>query len=259
MDINAKKIEFSNRFYQLAAILITGIILFGASKIYFNFRNLQGNYPREITVSAEGKAVVKPDIALIKIGVTSEGLKIEKIIKENTDKVNAILKEIKDVGVAEKDLETVNYNLSPRYEWTDRGERISKGYALNQDIKIKIRDFEKIGIILEKSASSGANLIGDLTFTVDDQEAFRSIAVEAAIAKAKNKAKIIAEKSGLRLGRVVNMYEDYYSNPVAYDSKMMSEDSFRGMGGAAESAPAPEILPGQQEATVRINLVYQVR
>ncbi len=258
MDINAKKIEISDRFYKLAVILIAGIILFGASKIYFNFRNLQGNYPREITVSADGKAVIKPDIALIKIGVTSEGQKIENIIKENTDKVNAILKEIKNAGVEEKDLETVNYNLSPRYEWTDKGERISKGYALSQDIKVKIRNFEKVGIILEKSASSGANLIGDLAFTVDDQEAFRSMAVEAAIAKAKNKAKIIAEQSGLRLGRVINMYEDYYSTPLAYESKIMSSDSFGGRGGA-EAAPAPEILPGQQEVTVRINLVYQVK
>lgn len=257
MDTDAKKIEIHDRFFKLAVILIAGIIIFGASKIYFNFRNLQGNYPREITVSAEGKAAVKPDIALIKIGVASEGAKIEKIIKENTDKVNAILKEIKDAGVAEKDLETVNYNLSPRYEWTDKGQRISKGYALNQDIKVKIRDFEKVGIILEKSASSGANLIGDLAFTVDDPEAIREQAVEQAIAKAKTKAALIAEKSGLRLGRVTNVYEDYYSSPVAYESKMMSAEGIGGMGGGVSAAP--EIQPGQQEVTVRVNLVYQVK
>lgn len=257
MDINSKKIEFSNHFYQLAIVLIAGIIIFGASKIYFNFRNLQGNYPREITISAEGKAAVKPDIALIKIGVASEGQKIEKIIKENTDKVNAILKEIKDLGVAEKDLETVSYSLSPRYEWSDKGERISKGYALNQEIKVKIRDFEKIGMILEKSASSGANLIGDLAFIVDDVEAIREQAIETAIAKAKSKAKIIAAQSGLRLGRVINMYEDYYSNPAPYESKMMMSDGIGGMGGGVSAAP--EIQPGQQEVIVKINLVYQVK
>ena len=256
MDINTKKIEFSNRCYQLASIIIAGIIIFGASKIYFNFRNMPGNYPREITVSAEGKASVMPDIALINIGVTSEGAKVEKIIKENTDKVNAILKGIKDLGVAEKDLETVSYNLSPRYEWSDKGERISKGYTLNQNIRVKIRDFEKVGAVLEKSASAGANLIGDLSFIVDDPETVRSIAVETAIAKAKSKAKLIAEKSGLRLGRVVNMYEDYYPSPVAYDSKMMMTQGMGGMGG---DAAAPEIQPGQQDVTVKINLVYEVK
>lgn len=257
MDINTKKIELSKRFYQLAIILIAGIIIFGASKIYFNFRNLQGNYPREITVSAEGKTAVVPDIALIKIGVTSEGQKIEKIIKENTDKINAILKEVKALGIAEKDLETISYSLSPRYEWTDKGERVSKGYALNQEIKVKIRDFDNIGNILEKSASLGANLIGDLAFTVDDPEAVREQAVEKAIEKAKAKAKIIAEKSGLRLGRVINMYEDYYSSPVAYESKMMMSEGIGGMGGGVSAAP--EIQPGQQEITVKVNLVYQVK
>jgi len=245
-----KKLEVSNRIFVVLVILLIGILAFWGIKSYFDFKNLPGNYPREITISAEGKTFAKPDIALIKVGLSSEGMVVQDVVKENTEKMNAVLKEIKDLGIVEKDIETVNYSLSPRYDWKE-GQRIFRGYTLTQEIRVKIRDFEKIGPVLEKSTTHGANLVGDLQFTIDDPETVKEEAMKKAIEKAKIKAEMIASQTGLKLGKVINVYEDYYSLPRAYGMKDME------MGGGVISA-APQIQPGEQEVIVKINVVYQV-
>ncbi|MEK9153663.1 MAG: SIMPL domain-containing protein, partial [Patescibacteria group bacterium] len=72
------------------------------------------------------------------------------------------------MGIEQKDLQTINYSLPPQYDYTDKGERVFRGYTLSQEIKVKIRDFAKAGDVLEKATSLGANLAGDLQFTIDD-------------------------------------------------------------------------------------------
>jgi len=249
-----KKIEISDRLFLLLSILVIGVLAYLISLAIFNFKNLPQSYPKELTVSAEGKAFAVPDIALLRLGVASEGMSVKKVVEENTEKMNAILQEIKNLDVAEKDIQTANYSLAPRYDWIE-GERVFQGYTLNQEINVKIRNFEKIGLILEGATEKGANLAGDLQFKVDDLEKVRESARKEAIEKAKAKANQISSTSGLKLGKVVNLYEDFYGIPY----------QAAGLGGATKEVAAsaaqipPQIQAGENEITVRITLVYQLK
>lgn len=252
MDQEIKKLEFSNRLFIVFLVLILGILGFFVASTVFKFRSI--DYPREITVSAEGKVFAKPDIALVKLGITTEGWEIKTVVKENTEKMKAVLKEVKNLGIEEKDIQTTRYNLTPRYEWTKEGQRIFKGYVLEQEVRVKIRNFEKIGEIMEKATEKGANLIGDLSFTIDDPEVVREKAREEAIKRAKTKAEKIATQTGIKLKKLINVYEDYaYPVPT---TEMMKD--YGGIGGGGFTA-APEIQPGEQEVIVRINLVYRIK
>lgn len=254
MPEEIKQFELSNRLFIVFAILLIGVLGFWATKVFIDFQGLPDNYPREITISGEGRVFAVPDIALIQFGVVSEGTKIGDIVKENTEKMNSILKEIKDLGIEEKDIKTTTYSLSPRYEWTEDGKRVFKGYTLTQEIRVKIRNFEKIGEALEKATEKGANLVGDLQFSIDDPEKVRQEARKEAIEKAKIKAVQLSQDSGLKLVKLVNIYEDYYPRTLS-DTYYKS---LEGMGGGEIAAP-PEIQPGEQEVTVTIYLTYRVR
>jgi len=123
---------------------------------------------------------------------------------------------------------------------------------LEQDVQVKIRNFTKIGDILSQATSKGANLAGDLQFTIDNPEQFKEEARAKAIAQAKANARNLAKESGINLGKIINVYENYY--PIAYNT------SIKAMGGGIpDSAPVPTIQPGQQEIDVTINLTYQVK
>ena len=187
--------------------------------------------------------------------------------------MNAVISAIKSLKIDEKDIQTTNYSLTPVYAnnyivptsvptaagssaisgTMIRTSTTVIGYKLEQDVQVKIRDFTKIGDVLSQATASGANLVGDLQFTIDNPEQFKEQARTQAIQKAKSNAQNLSKASGVNLGKIINVYEGYSSMPVAYNSvKAMG-------GGVADSAPVPIIQPGQQEIDVTINLTYQVR
>ena len=261
---------------MLAAILVVGVLVFFVGEMFLQQKTLDQQNTYQITVSGEGKVYVKPDVALISLGVATQAATVADVTKSNTEKMNAVIAAVKKMGVADKDIQTTNYNLTPVYDnyivptavptaggvsmmYPSSGSGIMrtgttlKGYKLEQDVQVKIRDFTKIGDILSQATANGANQVGDLQFTIDNPEQFKEQARAQAIAKAKTNAQNLSKESGINLGKLINVYENYIY-PMAYSAKAV------GMGGGvAESAPSPTIQPGQQEIDVTINLTYQVR
>lgn len=246
-------IKFFNRGFFLASVLVVGVLVFFVGQMAYQTRVLDQQNVNQITVSGQGKVYAKPDVALINLGVKTSGLTVASVTKANSEQMNAVIAAVKSLGIEDKDIQTQNYNLSPNYNYTQDKGRIFEGYILNQQIEVKVRDFTKIGDVLAKATDSGANLVNDLQFTIDDPEKFKEEARAKAIEKAKANAQNLAMQSGIILGKITNIYENYNS----YYPVMYAKDSM-GMGGA-ESAPAPMIEAGQQEISVTINLTYKIK
>jgi len=262
-------IKFLNKVFVLVAILVIGVLVFFVGQMIYMSKSLDQQNVNQITVSGEGKVYAKPDVALISLGVTTQAKTVADVTKNNTDKMNAVIEAVKNLGVDEKDIQTTNYNLTPVYEnyavplpmtypsissGVIRTGSAVTGYKLEQDVEVKIRDFTKIGDVLSQATAKGANLAGDLQFTIDDPEQFKDQARAEAIAKAKASAQSLADESGIKLGKIINVYENYSPYPVVYDSYA------KGMGGAMpETFVAPTVQPGQQEINITINLTYRVK
>jgi hypothetical protein len=271
-------IKFLNRAFILAAILVVGVLIFFVGQIAYQTRLIDQQNTNQITVSGQGKIYAKPDVAVVSLGVTSQATTVADVTKNNTDKMNAVIEAIKALNIDEKDIQTTNYNLTPVYEKTfintpvndisinnsvvvssgnstvTRTETALKGYKLEQNIQIKIRDFTKIGDVLSQGTAKGANLVGDLRFTIDDPAQFKEQARAKAIEQAKVNAKNLAKESGINLGKIINIYENSYNYSIDTFS------SAKAMGaGISESVPAPTIEPGQQEINVTINLTYKIK
>ena len=251
--METKQIDFSKRVFILGAIVVVGLIgLWTIQSVNSLAGWIWGYGPREINITAQGKAVAVPDIALVRVGVQTEGKDVSVIVKDNHIKMNAIIEGLKGLGVAEKDIKTTNYSLNPRYDWPE-GIRIFKGYTLNQEVSVKVRDFTKVGSVLELAVNKGGNLIGDLQFTIDDETKIKALATADAIAKGKAKAESLAKASGLKLKKIINIYEDTatpycgYGAGTSMNKEMVAE------------AVAPQIQAGEQEMTVNITLVYRVK
>ncbi|MEK7664546.1 MAG: SIMPL domain-containing protein [Patescibacteria group bacterium] len=247
-----KKIDLSDRIFKIAAVVVAVALMISVFNAFIGYKTWRGDYPREITINAQGKAYAKPDIAISQFGVSTDGKNTQTVVKENTEKMNAVIEAIKNLDVEDKDIQTTAYNLSPQYDWTETG-RIFIGYKLIQQITVKIRNFEKIGDILDSATEKGANEIGNLQFTVDDIEKFRAEARVKAITAAKEKAKNMVEVAGLKLGKITNIYEDYYSSPQPY-----AYDLAKGIGGG-ETAGIPQIQSGEMEIIATINLTYRIK
>lgn len=250
-EINVKKFELSDRVFMMSGLLALVVAISIIGGLVVQYKALPQNTLQDITVSGTGKAYSKPDVALVSFGVKTQALKSQDAVNQNNEKMNAVIKAVKDLGVQDKDIQTTNYNLSPVYDWTEGGQ-VFKGYSLDQAISVKIRDFDKINTILDASTVAGANTVGNLQFTVDNKEKALSEARALAIAEAKTKAQNIAMASGLTLVKIVNIYESGNDYP----------QPLYGMGATSKmdaSSVAPSIQTGQSEINLTVSLTYRVK
>lgn len=255
MENQKQKFDISNRLYFLILALAIGAVGYLALDMgVYTLWVLPKNETKTIVVSAEGKAYAKPDVAIINLGVKTEAVKSEDAVNKNNEKMNAIIKAVKGLGVDEKDIQTTEYNLSPVYNYTEASGRVLTGYSLDQQITVKVRSFDKISSVLDAGTANGANNVGNLQVTVDNPDAVKAEARQNAIEKAKAKAAEMAKNSGLKIGKVVDVQEsgDYYPSPVMYNS---AQDMMKATG----SGVAPEIQAGQKEVSITVSLTYQVK
>jgi uncharacterized protein YggE len=257
---NEKEIHgLSLNVFILCSILAFAVITFLGFRVYEIWNNSNGSYPREITIDAIGKSFVTPDTAIINIGVVSEGETPEIVTKDNNEKMNKIFEMVKSHGVKEKDIKTTNYYLNPKWEWNEKKqESIQNGYELNQNITIKVRDINNSGEIIAKVTSAGANLVGGISFVIEDEEKAKKEARDLAINAAKEKAQLIASQTGIKLGKVLNYYE-YTDSYYGGYANAVSTDMGMGGGLIKEEMAVPTISAGQQEVTLHVSFTYRIK
>ncbi len=230
----------------IAAIVIVALAL-------ANKTNEQDRF----SVMGSGTVYAKADIANIEVGLKTEAKKTAaEATTDNTNKMNEIVGEIKKLGIEDKDIKTSNYNLNPVYNYTSLKGQELIGYEVTQNLILKVRDLNKIGDVIAKTTGKGANQIGNINFTIDDEFALKNQARELAIQKAQEKAGLIAKQSGMKLGEIKGVYESSEPvPPIVYNYSNAKMDLSAG-GRGIES---PSIQSGQNEIKVDITLVYEVK
>lgn len=203
-----------------------------------------------ITISADDKVVVKPDLAVVSIGLTTDAPRVSDAQSQNTKKFNDLLRTLKALGIAEKDIQTTQYNINPKYEWVNNSSKFS-GYTVSQSVEVKIRDIAKASDVLDAAGQSGMNQVGGLDFRVDNADAYRDQAREKAVAKAKAKAEVMARQAGFSLGKIVNFSEN---SAMPYPMPTYRDSTF----GLAAPAEAPKIEAGTQDIVSNVSLTYEI-
>ncbi len=231
----------------VAAIVIVALVM-------TNKTNEQDRF----SVTGSGTVYAKADIANLEVGLRT-GVKATaaEATKDSTDKMNGIIGAVKTLGVEEKDIKTSGYSLNPVYNWTENKGQELTGYEVTQNVSLKIRDLNIIGDVIAKTTEKGANQVGNISFTIDDEYELKNQARELAIEKAKEKAMMIAEQADMKLGEVKSVYENSQPmiSPMSYSNAKMD----LGVGGSTMELSAPSIQSGQNEIKVEVTLVYEVK
>ena len=211
-------------------------------------------YPaRTMAISAEGKTTAGPDLADISFSVVTQGQDPQALSSNNNQKMNAVLQFVKSQGIADADIKTTSYDLSPNYEYDKINQRnFINGYTLTQTVDVKIRDLSKVASVLGGLAPLGINQIGNVNFTFADEEKYLAMARADAFTKVWQKAQEMAAEAGVSLVRVVSVSESGTPVPIYYGA-----DRAMAMGGVAASAPT--IQPGTQDITDQVTVVYEIR
>ncbi len=224
-----------------------------------NYIGMDLEKERTINVSGEGKVFGEPNIATVTFSVSNEAETADNAMEENKVKMNKVIDFLKNQEIDEKDLKTTSVNVSPRYEYHPRtedhpsGERVLVAYQARQSLEVKIRDLEKVGVIVEGSLNAGANQTSGLVFDIDDKEELKSEARKIAIKNAQEKADKLADKLGVKLEKIISYNESDYLPYLVRESVATMD-----MMEMSESLEM-EIEPGQNEIKVNVNIGYEIQ
>lgn len=205
---------------------------------------------RTISLTGHGEVRSVPDVATVTSGVASEAATASEALAANTQAMNAIFTALKDAGIAEKDIQTSNFMVQPRYNYPENKAPEPAGYVVSNNVTITARKIDGLGALLDKLVQAGSNQINGIAFSVSEPDAALDEARKRAVEDATRKARLYAGAAGVTLGPVVTISESGgYQPPVPM---------VRAKAMMADSAPVP-VAAGEQALAVDVNITWEIK
>lgn len=203
-----------------------------------------------ISVNGDGQVFVKPDTFIIEVVAQEKTKTTEEWFKAVTQKIGSVQKLMKENGILDKDMQSINIGINPNYNY-ENGKTTIDWFNATHGLKIKIRNLESVDKILTGVSSISGIQIQNTTYDIDDKTEYYKEARNLAIAKAKQKAEEMAKATGISVGKVVSISESQnYATPYA-NQMMKSVMADSGTVGWTVSV-------GQMEVNTTVSINYEI-
>jgi uncharacterized protein YggE len=232
---------------NLIFVLITIVLIVG-SILYFINTKIE-----KTTINVSGQSTIEATADEVSVYVGIETLKDTAELSKNENSVisERVLKELAYI-INKDDIETSSYNIYPEYNWNN-GQQELKGYRTINVLKVKTKDFSKVGRIVDVSINNGANNVQSINFELsqEKQNEIKTQAISKASEDARIKAQATAQGLNAKLGKVKSVsVSDYNYNPYPYYMLGAAMD--------VEQAVSTEILPKDLEVRASVNVVFEL-
>jgi uncharacterized protein YggE len=209
-----------------------------------------------VSVTGEGEFAVSPDMAILALTVMREAVTAREALDANNAAMERVIAAMKEAGIAERDMQTAGFSITPRYVYPQEGQEPQEpkiqAYQVMNTLTVRVRDLSKVGEILDRSVTLGVNQGGQVVFTNDDPSAALAEARKRAVQDAMNKARTLSEAAGVNLGNVLEISEqNFMPPPIPYQGKAMR------MEAAAQDASVP-IETGENTYRVQVNMSFEL-
>ena len=211
-----------------------------------------------LTISADGRSVRTPDLAVFNAGVTTQAKTAAAALAENAERMNAVIAALKQSGIADRDIQTSNLSVNPVYgqpradaNGNVTGEPVIMGYQASNQVEVKQRKIGNYGKTIDTLVSAGANQVSGPAFQLDQPDAASDEARIDAMKKARARADLYAKAAGMTVRRILTISEGggYAPQPMvmyARADKMM-----------AGSAPSP-VSAGELQIGANVTVTFEL-
>lgn len=224
-----------------------------------------------LTVSAEGRSMRTPDLAVFSAGVTTQGKSAAEALAENSRAMTQVVASLKRAGIADRDIQTSNLSINPIYSNPERDaqlapqsagrayvplppeQQIAKiiGYSVSNNVSVRQRKIGEYGKVIDTLVSAGANQVNGPNFQLDDSEAALDEARTDAVKIARQRATLYAGAAGLKVVRILSISENggYYAAPQVAFMKAQRDSA---------GAPPPPVAAGELQVTANVTVLFEL-
>jgi len=207
---------------------------------------------REVAVSGKGEISVVPDQATLTLGVEMRAREMEPAKQQVSQIVSEFLKLATRLDIDKQHLNTSQLTIRPEYDWntTNRQRRLT-GFYVARQIRVEVKDLEKIGPLMERATSLGVNQVNGPYFSSSREAELHREALRLAAEDARRNAQVVATALGASLGPVRSIRADDASlpPPPGPQARMM-------MAEAASAEQSYEV--GEIDFSARVNAVFDL-
>ena len=216
-----------------------------------------------IWVTGKGSISLDPDLVMLNITVETTAKTVSKARNQAAEAMDDIVKTLQRYSLEDKDIQTQSFSIWPKYEYpevTIRGTKTRRqtlvGYIVNNTARIKIRDLELVGKIIDDVSTAGGDVtrINDIDFTMENPDSFMNKLREQAVKDAISKAEQFAVLTGVSVGSLVYISEMGSGAPV---TKNFSESGAFAARSAMEVS-STSIAGGELELSLSIQAVFSI-
>jgi len=206
-----------------------------------------------LDISATGEVTRVPDLAIISAGVVTRSTSATAALQEAAQRMQRVVAALKRAGIADRDIQTSNVNLSAEYRYPENQSPQLTGYTASNQLTISFHDIRNSGKILDALVAEGANQISGPNLTIEHPETALDEARAKAIAAGRARAELYARALGLRVVRVVAVSESggYAVPPPAPPTPMYAR--------AEMGTPVTKIEPGEQKRQVSVAMTFELQ
>ena len=208
-----------------------------------------------LEVSATGRVVRAPDVATVRAGVVTQGATAAAALQDNATHMAQVIASVKSAGIAARDLSTSNVSLQPQYRYADNQPPVITGYQATNSVSVKFRDIARSGAVLDALVKAGANQIEGPAMSLAQPDAALDAARVEAVKRAQARAALYAQAAGMRVERMLSINEAGENDGGSPQPPVM----FRVSAMSARDGASTQVLPGETDVTVTINVRFVLK
>jgi uncharacterized protein len=218
-----------------------------------------------LVVQAEGSFESNPDLATLTFDIDSQDKDLKAAYDNAAQAAQRIVALATQNGLDKRDVQLGALTLAPSYERDHRNR--PKSYRVQGEIALKVRDFSRIGPLLDAAGQEGIVEFRSLTYSLQNEEAAKENAVSAAMRSAVGRASAALAQNNQKLGAVRYANVDVkqllgvtnlYSLATTAETVTVSA----GLGGGPSRAPAPtfpSVSPEKITVSATVQAAFQIQ
>jgi uncharacterized protein YggE len=201
---------------------------------------------RTISMTGHGEVRSTPDMAQVTAGVITSATTAAQALTANTARMKTVFAALQKLGIAEKNIQTVNFSVSPQYATGNNEAPRLTGYQVNNDVSVRLEDVTRLGAALDALVGAGANQTNGISFDIREPAPLLEKARAGAVADARLRAETYARAAGVTLGPIQSISEG------GGDVRPLR---MAPMAFAAKSVP---VAAGEQSVTADVSVVWEI-
>jgi hypothetical protein len=210
---------------------------------------------RLITVQGEGRITQSPDTIELNVELVTLNKDYEKMMEGAINKLNLLYYHLTNLGFDKNDIQTSDFIINAKYESVRDNNGNYKnefvGYEARQNIVLEFPlNTAFLAEIIDAITRSVIKPNISIAYTIQDKQSLINDLLESAVQDAINKANILANASGVKLGEVQTIEYKRQDYRIYSDTKLAPT--------AMYSMEKIDIVPKDIELTEYVIMSFEI-